>query len=101
MEKGSFKPTFGNNRLILPNLKILPSSLAYPIPAAAAQNLTILSSGAKVPFQHLSLIEAVQHRSQGLYYHYDKKYSWDHKCKSKTQLLIFEDDCVTPSFVKP
>ncbi|KAH1091897.1 hypothetical protein J1N35_019154 [Gossypium stocksii] len=85
------RPILGHGRPILPTKLASPSAnsiLSYLAPS----NVATLSRGTKVPFRCLSPTEVAYRRAQGFCYHYDKKYSWDHKCKSKHQFLLFDDD---------
>lgn len=79
-------PTLGTTKPLLPTPSFNPK--VHP---TASQPPTTQST-ATLPIRRLTPSEAAQRRSKGLCYHCDEKYSWDHKCKSKPQLLFLEND---------
>lgn len=83
LEKGLSHPSLGTGKPLLPTPKLQSQPQMSTSQTMPSQNLATLSSGTKVPFRRLSSSEVAQHRAQGLCYHCDEKYTWDHKCKSK------------------
>ncbi|KAH1032046.1 hypothetical protein J1N35_044220 [Gossypium stocksii] len=87
LEKGFVRPSLGAGEPLLSTPKLHPLTQASSSLSSSTQNLAKLSSGANVPFQRLS-----PGRAQGICYHCNEKYTWDNKCKSKPQLLLFDED---------
>ncbi|PPD72804.1 hypothetical protein GOBAR_DD30295 [Gossypium barbadense] len=92
LEKDFVQPSLGTSKPLLSTLKLHPLMKASSSLSSSTQNLASLSSGANFPFHRLSPSEAAQRQAQGICYHCNEKYTWDKKCKSKPQLLLFDED---------
>lgn len=99
IEKGSIKTSLATGKPLQPNSRFpsisQPTPQQQPLMSTPSTPLTSI----EIPFHRLSPIEAARHRSQGLCCNYDEKYTWDHKCKDKPQLLLFDDE--PPSDLQP
>ncbi|PPR95999.1 hypothetical protein GOBAR_AA24669 [Gossypium barbadense] len=92
LEKGFVRPSLGMGKPLLSTPKPHPLTQASSSLSSSTQNLATLLRGANVPFHRLSPSEATQRRAQGICYHCNEKYTCDNKCKSKPQLLLFDED---------
>ncbi|KAL4308599.1 hypothetical protein GQ457_01G021920 [Hibiscus cannabinus] len=90
LEKGVGHVSLGGGKPLLPTTKAIGSNVVSN--SAPLRSVLPLATRTKVGFRRLSPTEAAHLRAQGLCYHFDEKYSWDHKCKSTPQLLLFDDD---------